>query len=182
MEDQQIIDLYLARDERAIAETDKKYGAFCMSISLDILKDPQDAEECLNDTWLNVWNHIPPDIPHRLRTYLGYIVRMLSIDRYRFNHAERRNKDMEVALDELENCVAVQDGSADEGRLRADINTFLRSLSKTDRVIFILRYYHAKPVKDVADAVGMTANAATKRLKKTRESLRAYLNERGYGL
>ena len=182
MEDQQIIDLYLTRDERAIAETDKKYGAFCMNISLDILKDPQDAEECVNDTWLSAWNHIPPDIPRRLRTYLGHIVRMFSINRWHYNHAERRNKDLEVVLDELENCLTAPDDNADDGRLRAEINTFLRSLSKTDRVIFVLRYYHTKPVKDVAEAVGMTANAVTKRLTKIRECLRAFLNERGYRL
>ena len=182
MEDRQIIDLYFARDEQAVAETAKKYGPYCTSISMDILRNRQDAEECVNDTWNAAWHCIPPDVPQCLSAYLGRIVRRISISRYRYLHAAVRNRDLETAFEELEGCI-VTPGDTDYThniQLKNDINDFLGSQTHKARVIFILRYYHAKPLRDIAAALGMTEKAVSKHLVRTRERLRKYLNERGY--
>ena len=105
MEDREIIRLYQKRDEQAIAASRSKYGAFLYGIAMNILHQNQDAEECESDTYHNAWRHIPPDNPWALRAYLGKITRRLSISRYRKNHAEKRNSELEVLLEELDQCI-----------------------------------------------------------------------------
>lgn len=102
MEDKDIVALYFARDERAITESDRAHGAVCRSVAAGILRDPRDAEECVNDTWLKAWNAIPPHRPSSLRAFLCRITRNLSLSRYRMNHREKRNRELEVALEELD--------------------------------------------------------------------------------
>jgi RNA polymerase sigma-70 factor (ECF subfamily) len=102
LEDTAIIRLYNARDERAISETDRKYGSYCTAVSMNILDSYPDAEECVNDTYLHTWNSIPPQNPPSLRNFLGKIVRNLSISRWRTLHSQKRDRDLTVALDELE--------------------------------------------------------------------------------
>ena len=180
MEDSCIIDLYFARDERAITETDKKYGGYCHQIAMNVLDDRLDAEECVNDTWLRTWNSIPPTRPHVLRLFLGKTTRCLALDKYRRDRARGRNKAVEMSLEELAECLPMREEEA--GELPALLNAFLVALPATDRQIFVLRYWHAHPVSHIAKAYGLTTNAVSVRLYKTREKLRAYLTERGYGI
>jgi len=180
MHDNQIIDLYFARDERAIAETDKKHGAVCMNLSLNILQSRSDAEECLNDTYLSAWNSIPPERPTYFRAFLCRIMRNLSIMRFHYLHRQKRNRDLEVSLEELEHCIALPEERA--GELAEYLSDFLEAQEKTDRMLFMGRYFHACPVKTLAQKSGMRENTVSVRLHRTREKLRAYLEERGYSV
>ncbi len=178
--DEAILDLYFARDERAITETDRRYGHACMKIALGILGrgSRSDAEECVSDTYLKTWNSIPPNRPASLCGYVCRITRNLSVNRLRDLSAARRNRDLTVSLSELEDCMPVREDAASElPRLLAD---FLGGLPELDRRLFVGRYWYALPVKDLAREWDLTANAATLRLRRIREALRAYLTERGY--
>ncbi|MCQ2429775.1 MAG: sigma-70 family RNA polymerase sigma factor [Clostridia bacterium] len=174
MDDPSIIALYFARNEQAVAETEKVYGRYCMTVSMNILSRTQDAEECVNDTYLKAWNSIPPTRPRSLKAYLGRIVRNLSLNRLR----DRRNEDLLLAFDELEACIPVRDEQASE--LPGLINDFLRTLSDLDRRLFLGRYWYSYPIPTLAKVYGMTSNAVTIRLSRTRTALRTYLEERGY--
>ena len=136
MEDQQIIRLFFERSEQAITELSRKYGALCFQIADNILDDPQDAEECVNDAWLGAWNSIPPQRPDPLRAYICRIVRNLSLKKLRANSALKRSSRFEVSLSELEDCISAH--SLDEqlaaGELSAQINAFLAALRRDDRV------------------------------------------------
>lgn len=178
MQENQILDLYFARDERAIAETDKRYGADCMRVSMYILHNAQDAEECVNDTWLKAWNAIPPKRPSPLRAYLLRITRNLSINRLRYLTSECRNRSLTVTLDELEDCIPAPEEHSPE--LAALLSDFLRTVSKRDRLLFMGRYFHALPVEELAERVHMEPNTVSVCLHRIREKLRAYLGERGY--
>ena len=180
MQDNQIIDLYFARNEQAITETDKKYGATCMGLSYNILHSRPDAEECVNDTYLRVWQSIPPQRPNSFVAFLCKIVRNLSLSRFRDLHRQKRNRDMEVAMEELENVIAAPEDNID--KLTSHISDFLECQEKLDRLLFMGRYFHAMPVKDLAKRTGMTPNNVSARLYRTREKLRAYLLERGYSI
>ena len=182
MTDQSIIDLYFARNEQAILETEKAHGAVCMAISMGSLNDRMDAEECVNDTYLKAWNSIPPTIPRSLRAFLSRIVRNLSIDRYRKRRADRANLDVEAVLEELAECLPDTDELPAENTLSEALDTFLRKVSEVDRRLFLGRYWHGASVNVLAEGSGLSPNAVTKRLGKTRERLRVYLNERGYSV
>jgi RNA polymerase sigma-70 factor (ECF subfamily) len=179
MKDSDIITLYNQRNERAIYETHQKYGDYCMSISVGILRNHQDAEECVNDTYLHTWKSIPPKQPSVLRTYLGKLTRNLSIDRLRTRRRARRDSELTVSLEELENILTATE-DASEGELTDLLNGFLEALPDTERRLFVGRYWYAYSVNKMAEAYGMTPNAVSKQLGRTREKLRAYLGERGY--
>lgn len=179
-DDSRIIDLYFARDEQAITETDRRYGGFCLRLSLSILEDKRDAEECVNDTYLKTWNSIPPNRPHSLRAYIGRIVRNLSLNRYKANRAKCRNRDLELSLEELRDCIPMRDEEA--SALPALMNQFLGGLSQEERALFCNRYWHGQAVKVIAKTLGLTPKAVTMRLSRTREKLKVFLNERGYRL
>lgn len=177
MEDHQIIELYFARDELAIEETAKRYGGVCMQVSMDILQDRMDAEECVSDTWLQTWRTIPPQRPTILKAFLCRITRNLSINRLRERKAKRRDRDMTLSLEELEGVLSIPEDKS-EG-LSELISEFLRSLDREDRLLFMGRYWHGQSVKELADRMGLSANAATVRLHRIREELRDFLTERG---
>ena len=182
MEDTGIIALYWQRDERAIAETDGKYGPLCRGISMNILRSFPDSEECVSDTYLKAWDTMPPQRPESLRAYLGRIVRNLSISRYRALHAQKRYAGAEVLLSELGECVPDPEttGRRVETReLTALIEAWLGRLSEEDRALFLRRYWYGQAVKELAGAAGLRPNALTKRLGRLREGLRAYLTEEG---
>ncbi len=179
MKDTDIITLYNRRDERAIYETHQKYGDYCMSISLGILHNHQDAEECVNDTYLHTWKSIPPKQPSVLRTYLGKLTRNISIDRLRTRRRARRDSELTVSFEELADILAATEDT-NEGELTDLLNSFLEDLPDTERRLFVGRYWYAYPVNRMAEAYGMTPNAVSKQLARTREKLKAYLNERGY--
>ena len=178
--DGEIVELYFARDEQAIAETDKKYGKVCMQVSMNIVASRPDAEECVNDGYLKTWNAIPPARPNSLCAFVCRIVRNLSINRLRDMKAERRNRDLTLSLEELEACISVDESHADI--LPGLISSFLEGLEEIDRKLFMGRYFHATPVKDLAKTYDMTPNAVSLRLHKTRERLRLHLEEGGYSV
>ena len=180
MNDLDIIELYFQRKEAAIEETEKKYGGYCYQISMNILADRQDAEECVNDTWLKAWHSIPPQRPGVLRLFLGTVTRNLSINRYKAQRAKRRNHDLEMSLEELSECIPAREENA--GELPQLFSDFLRGQPAADRHLFILRYWHAHSVKHLAETFGMSSGAVATRLWRTREKLRHYLVERGYTL
>ena len=181
MKDTDIITLYNRRDERAIYETHQKYGDYCMSISLGILRNYQDAEECVNDTYLHTWKSIPPKQPSVLRTYLGKLTRNLSIDRLRTRRRARRDSEMTLSFEELEDVLAATEDT-NEGELTDLLNSFLEALPDTERRLFVGRYWYAYPVNRMAEAYGLTPNAVSKQLARTREKLKAYLEGRGYSV
>ena len=179
--DYEIVALYHARDERAIHESNRIYGRYCMAVSMNILNDRMDAEECVNDTWLKAWQAMPPHRPTVLRTFLGKITRRLSLNRLEARNADKRNPDLTIALEELGDCIPMPDDTpADE--LCRMIEDFLWTCSPLERKLFVGRYWYAHTVKEMASAYGLSPNAATKRLSRTREALRCYLEERGYSV
>lgn len=177
MEDNRIIELYFARDELAIEETAKQYGGVCMQVSMDILRDRMDAEECVSDTWLKTWHSIPPQRPTVLKAFLCRITRNLSINRLRERHAKRRDRDLTVAMEELEGVLTIPEEHS-EG-LSELISEFLRSLSREDRLLFMGRYWHTRSVRELAEDFDMNAKTVAVKLFRIREALRDYLAERG---
>ena len=176
--DAEIIDLYFSRDEAALEHTAKNYGAYCTSVAMNILNDPPDAEECVNDTYLRAWNSIPPQRPTVLRLFLGKITRNLAIDKYRANKSRRR--EFEVALEEIAEFLPAKE--EDDGNLLTLLTDFLSTLSDEERDLFVLRYYHGHSVARLAKAFRVRPNNLSARLYRTREKLRAYLTERRYPL
>ncbi len=175
--DQEIVALYFARDERAISETARHYGAACMRVSMDILASRPDAEECVNDSYLKTWNSIPPNRPKSLVGYVLRIVRNLSINRLRDLTAAKRSRDLTVSIHELEACLS--GNSFETGELSVILDRFVGTLGERDRRLFLGRYWFNLPVKELAREWDMTPNAVTHNLAKTRERLRAYLAKGG---
>ena len=178
MNDNEIVALYWQRNEDAIRESETKYGSYCMTVSMNILSSRPDAEECVNDTWLRAWDAMPPARPSVLRTFLGKITRHLSIDRYRYLHASARNRDLEIAMSELGDAIPLPEDT-DDYDLCALMNEFLEGLEPTDCRLFVGRYWHGYAVKVMAAHYGMTPNAVSLRLHRTRTALKAFLEERG---
>lgn len=147
MEDREIVNLYWERNSNAIKETASKYGGYCKAIAKNILGNNEDAEECVNDTYLNTWNSIPPNRPNVLSTYLGKITRNLSFDRFRQRHADKRGGgEIELVLDELGECVSGADSveqEVEKKELIRAINSFLDTLSQEKCNIFLCRYWCA---------------------------------------
>jgi len=179
LQDHEIVALYHARDEKAIDHSQKQYGAYCYTVAMNILSSPPDADECVNDTWLSAWNSMPPQKPSSLRAYLGKLTRNLSLNRLKALRREKRDVRLTVAFEELSECIPAPDET--ESRLICQwLNEYLSTLQKTDRQLFVGRYWYNYSVKEMARHYGLSANAVTKRLARVREGLRAYLTERGY--
>jgi RNA polymerase sigma-70 factor (ECF subfamily) len=179
MDDREIVALFFERSETAIKEADLKYGKYCYSVAYNILANHEDSEESVNDTYIEAWNAIPPHRPLSLSSFLGKITRRLAIDRWRSEHAQKRGGgEMSCVLEELEECVTVDLRHAD--RLAGLLSDFLESQDELDRKLFMGRYWHAVPVKDLAGEYGLTPNAVSLRLGRIRERLRAFLEEGGY--
>lgn len=181
MEDAAIIDLYWARDQQAIAESERKYGSFCGRLARNILCNLQDAEECVNDTWHRAWNTIPPQRPNSLRAYLGRIVRNLAIDRWRRNTAQKRGEGIEVMLSELEGCLPsgqTPQQELEHQEITRALEDWLDTLSREERAMFLRRYWYGTAVADLAAEWGCTPNCMSQRLRKLRLSLRRYFEEK----
>jgi len=183
MKDTEIVELYWSRDEAAIAATAESYGNYCYSIAYRILHRSEDAQECVNDTYWKAWLSIPPQRPKRLATYLGKITRNLSLDRLkRLNAQKRGSGQAEMALLELENCIPATtdlDQIADEIALAGSINQFLRAQSRTERNIFVGRYWHLYSISDLAQAYGMRESKIASLLFRMRQKLKHYLEKEG---
>lgn len=186
MEDREIVNLYWERNCGAIKETAAKYGGYCKSIAKNILGNNEDAEECVNDTYLNTWNSIPSHRPDILSTYLGKITRNLSFDRVRHRQADKRGGgEIELVLEELAECVSGTDSVEQEiekQELVRAINNFLDTLSQEKCNIFLCRYWYAIPVSEIAARFGMTEGNVSVILNRIRGKLKHYLIERGYEL
>ena len=179
MDDASIIELYWQRAERAIAETDAVYGRFCYRIAHNILFDPQDSEESVNDTWLAAWNAMPPHRPSCLKMFLGKLTRRISVSRLRRSTAAKRGGgEAELALDELAECISAPGGVEREleaKELESAISRFVRTLPETERELFIGRYWLVLPVNELAGRLGMKPGTARSTLSRTRKSLREFL-------
>lgn len=186
MEDQAIIDLYWAREERAIEETAQKYGSYCRAIAQNILRNRSDTEECLNDTWLQTWNSLPPQRPNILPVYLGTITRNLSLNRCRRANAQRRGQGkLELAYEELQESVpdhATVEQQVAARELGRKLDKFLRSLSLKDCCIFLRRYWYMDTNLQIAQRYHMTEGGVKANLHRTRKKLKAYLEQEGYDL
>ena len=186
MDDEKIVQLYCERNEQAIQETANKYGNYCNSIAKNILGNNEDAEECVNDTYLNTWNSIPPHKPKILSTFLGKIVRNLAFNKYKHDHADKRGGgELPLVLDELAECVSGNENIADAFVMKeivSAINEFLSTLSEIKRNIFIRRYWYTESIVDIAKSYHMESTAVSMMLNRIRSKLHNYLIERGYDI
>jgi len=184
MEDNRIVDLYWQRDEKAILETAAKYGNYLHSISYQILLNAEDAEECVNDTYNDAWQSMPPHRPSILSTFLGKITRRISIDLWRKHHADKRGRGViTLALDELEECVSGSGDVEDEVvrlELQRKMNAFLIALPRTERQVFICRYWYMDSVSDIARQFGCSESRVKSMLFRTRKKLRTMLEKEGF--
>lgn len=184
MDDKNIVELFWARSEDALRETQSKYGKYCTAIAHNVLDSHEDAEECVNDAYLRLWNAIPPAKPSSLKAFLGKIVRNLALDRYNASKAAKRfNSSVELALYELEECLPSTDAPlADEYALRAAINGFLAELPAKTRIIFMRRYWYLCSVKEIAESMRMSESNVKVTLLRTRQKFKEYLEKEGIGI
>ena len=182
MKDHEIIALFFERSERAITELGGKYGAAIKNVASNILKDAQDAEEAVSDTYLTVWNRIPPAKPKYLGAYSCRIVRNLSLKRFYANTAQKRNSYYDVALEELEETIpalSTVESLYDAKELTQYLNQFMKELSREDRYLFMRRYWHGDKIGDIAENLNIPANKASVRLFRLRQKLQDYLKKEG---
>lgn len=180
MEDGQIIELYWNRDQRAIRETDGKYGRLLHSIAWNLLQSREDSEECVNDTYLRAWEAIPPARPGAFRTWLGRITRNLSLDRWKRRGAEKRGGGAEVLLGELEDCLPGTAGrSVEEQELAELLSAFLRGLSREGRAMFLRRYWYGQSVAEIAGDLSCGEGKVKSSLFRSRKALREFLEKEG---
>ncbi|MBQ4141628.1 MAG: RNA polymerase sigma factor [Clostridia bacterium] len=178
-----LVELFWNRDERAIAETQREYGDYCFIVAKNILGNEQDAEECVNDTYLRAWNSIPPAKPANFKAYIAKITHNLCIDRLKQRGADKRNAVI-VAFEELEETLFSDHDHISEGiklsELQVAINRFLYTQSARRRAMFLLRYFYGESVGAVAKKTGTSESNVSKMLKITREELKEYLLKEGY--
>ena len=182
MTDREMIDLFFARDERALHEAGEKYGKYCLSVAMRILNVYEDAEECVNDTWLSVWRSIPPDRPDDLGAYLSRITRNLAIARLRRQNAEKRGGDVTVMIEELDECLSDGRSAEDEyasQQLKEAVKAFCSSLPQKDRSVFLSRYFYAHSEAEIAGAFGMSAGYVHTLLVRLRKKLKDFLAKEG---
>ena len=182
MKDHEIIALFFERSEQAITELIGKYGAAIRNVASNILKDAQDAEEAVSDTYLTVWNRIPPTRPKYLGAYSCRIARNLSLKRFHANTAEKRNSYYDVALDELEETIpalSAVESAYDAKELTGYLNRFLNNLSKEDRYLFMRRYWYGDKISEIAENLNVTPHKASVRLFRLRQKLQDYLKKEG---
>ena len=186
MEDSAIIALFWAREERALEETDRKYGSYCWTIAHNILRSREDTEECVNDTWLRAWYAMPPQQPAILSSFLGCITRNLALDRYKGDRTGKRGGGrLAVALEELEDCLSgsesVEQAVAGAELSRA-IDRFLRTLPEKDCYIFLRRYWYMDTTLEIAHRYKMAEGTVKSTLHRTRRKLKDYLEKEGIWL
>lgn len=183
MEDRQIVDLYWARSEAAISETDKKYGRYCRYIAYQILCSDEDAKEVVNDTYLKTWNTVPPRRPEWLKPYVGMISRQLALNAYEGQHSQKRGGQVPLVLEELSDCVPGQDSGADLGEsvaLSDALSRFLWALPRRTRNIFVRRYFYMSPVAEIAGDYQMKESNVAMHLLRTRKKLEQFLRKEGF--
>lgn len=185
MEDKDIIELYFKRDEQAIKETSNKYGAFCYRIAMNVLSIKEDADECVNDTYLAAWKQIPPTNPQSFCSFLGRITRNISISRFRSIRAKKRYNGIEIMLSELNDCIPSGESLemiVEAKRLAEYISDWLESLPVDDCALFVRRYWFGDEVWQLAKECGITQNQMAQRMFQLRKKLRNTLEKKGVTL
>ena len=183
MEDKQIVDLYWQRSDLAISETDQKYGRYCHTIAYNICGTDEDAEECVSDTWFRAWNLMPDRRPTILSAFLGRITRNFAINLIQAkNRIKRGGGGAVLALDELEECIpggTNPEQALEEKELAKAIGRFVSGLPKTEKKIFVLRYWYVASIDDIAETLGFSTGKVKTSLFRTRKKLKNYLEEEG---
>lgn len=186
MEDDKIILLFQSRDETSISELSRKYGSICRRTAQNILGDFTEVEECLNDTYLRVWESIPPAVPRSLAAFAAAITRNFALMRLRARRAEKRGGGEEtLSFDELKDFVSGErsvENEAERKELINAVNEFLRKLPEQQRQAFVRRYWGCLSISEVAQCLGMTESNVTVTLTRVRKKLKDYLTRRGYEL
>lgn len=184
MEDAEIIDGYWQRNEAAIAQTNEKYGKYLYSIAHNVLDSTEDAKECINDTWFQAWNSIPPQRPMNLKLFLAKITRNLAFNKLEEKNAKKRGGgEIVLVLEELKQCIA--DSSDVESavslkELENSINRFVQTLSTKESNLFVRRYFYTETVKAIAKRYGLSENNVSVSLSRIRNRLKNYLKQEGY--
>ena len=185
MEDSKIIDLFWNRDEEAIRHTEMKYGAYCHTIASNILSIKEDAEECVNDTWLRAWNNMPPQRPLNLRIWLGKVVRNCALNLWDRNHAKKRYHGIERLFEELADCLSSDDNAVqalEVKELNLLINDWLKTLSVSDRALFIRRYWGAESLSVLAKDWHISSAKLAQKMYRLRRELRSVLQKEGVNI
>ena len=181
MEDREIIELFERRDERALIELDKKYGALLKSVAKKITENESDADECLSDAMMRLWSHIPPARPENLRAYSCKVIRNLAIKRLTHDLAEKRSRNAELPLSELE--AVIPDGAAEEALAQIDfsilLDGFLRSLNPESRVVFLKRYFFHDSIPEISMDLGISESKVKSLLWRARAKLKKTIGEKG---
>ncbi len=183
MEDEKIVELYWQREESALTETADKYGRYCYTIAYNVLAEHREAEESVNDTWLDAWNSMPPHRPRILSTFLGKITRRISVDKWRRSHAAKRGGgQLPVVLEELEECVAPAYGveqMVEKRLLEECVSAFIKGLPDAEQRVFLCRYWYMESVGVIARRFGFSESKVKSMLYRTRERLRECLTKEG---
>ena len=184
LSDEEIIALYWDRDEQAISRTDEKYKKFLLSVAFNIVFDDQDCEECLNDTYIDAWNSMPPSKPALLQAFLATIMRRTAIDRYKSRKRQKRiASELTVSLSELEEIIADEsDNSAQTDELARLLSDFVRSLPDRRMYIFMSRYYFARPIGEIASLLCCSESTVNKEIAAIKRELKEKLMKEGYTL
>ncbi len=186
MEDSRIVELYWRRSGDAIAETSRKYGGYCYAIAYNLLSSVQDAEECVNDTWLGAWNSMPDNRPNYLAPFLGKIARSLAFNRFRAGRAEKRGGgELPLVLEELGECVPAVPSAAqavEDAELEKEIDRFLHGLPCRDCDVFLRRYWYGESLAEISKRCGLKLNTVKTSLYRSREKLRRHLEKEGIAL
>lgn len=183
MEDDRIVELYWSRSENAISETSAKYGRYCHAIAYRVLSSEEDAEESVNDTYLEAWNSMPPHRPAVLSAFLGKITRTIAIDKWRRRSAKKRGGgEVALTLDELEECLCSGsdvESEIEERELVEALNAFLGKLSLHERDVFVCRYFFLMPISEICDKYHFGPSKVKSMLSRTRKRLRVCLEKEG---
>lgn len=185
MNDEKIIELFFCRSEKAIEQTDKKYGRYCYSIAYNILNNRPDSEETVNDTYIRLWNTIPPEKPSVFSAFIAKITRHLSLDRYRKETAEKRGGgELPIILGELSDCISDSRSDVEKSfetkQLSELLNLFLKKLPKTERKVFVSRYWYGDSIKEISKQFGFSESKIKSMLFRTRNKLKEILIGEGF--
>lgn len=182
MNDNDIIELFFMRSEDAINELSLKYGKYAMKVSMNVLNNFEDSEECVNDSYLALWNNIPPQRPNPLLSYLLRIVRNLSIKKYRYNSAKKRNGIYDICVDELTNIISSEeltDSPYNMNEIISCVDDYLETLSQENRMLFIRRYWYMDSYDELSRLTNISQGTIRTKLSRIRKDMKKYLTERG---
>ena len=183
MEDKDIVDLYWQRDEKAISETVEKYGRYCYSIAYNILSDNEDAEESVNDTYLNAWNSMPPHRPAVLSTFLGKITRFICLKKWRNKRTQKRGGgNIDFVFEELSECIPAKSAVEEElekAETAKMINAFLDTLPVSEQNVFVCRYWYFDSISAISIQFGFSESKVKSMLHRTRKKLKTKLSQEG---